>query len=545
MSVADAERTIQAAQVALENGRKQEAFECLKAAIAADPDHPAALAAMGMFLSVHGDPGQASQVLSRALAKAVDPGMRGKVAAALAERLSGLAPNGWHPVLDADLTVLLGEAAVDPQKLARVVARTLLLKTPDFDGSVEALEAIGRDPLWRGFLSRCLNLDAAMEARLNAVRAALVATDGTEGEGRAALLEALAVNGFAAEYLDAGPEGLTGRLAWLFRTPGLDEEVSGELARRAVEQPKREGELAAGLECLTPSDDAVSVAVRDQYEASPYPRWVAPPAPEARSLISCVKALPGLDREAFAGRPERVLVAGCGTGFEPIDLARTDPTLSITAMDLSRASLAYGARVAGELGLDRVRFVQGDILALDQIEDRFDVVTSTGVIHHMARPDEGLARLAGVLRPGGVVRLGLYSERGRKRVKLAHALIRERGWRATPEDIRAFRAHVLSLPDGAPLAALRESDDFYSLSGCRDLVFHVQEHRYTPPLLGELIAGAGLRLIGFDARPEAQSAFRSAFGRADPLDLDLWDKLEAQHPNLFARMYHLWAQKPA
>jgi thioredoxin-like negative regulator of GroEL len=84
MSVADAERTIQAAQVALENGRKQEAFECLKAAIAADTDHPAALAAMGMFLSVHGDPGQASQVLSRALAKAVDPGMRGKVAAALA-----------------------------------------------------------------------------------------------------------------------------------------------------------------------------------------------------------------------------------------------------------------------------------------------------------------------------------------------------------------------------------------------------------------------------------------------------------------------------
>jgi SAM-dependent methyltransferase len=441
--------------------------------------------------------------------------------------------------------VLLGEAAVDPQKLARVVARTLLLKTPDFDGSVEALEAIGRDPLWRGFLSRCLNLDAAMEARLNAVRAALVATDGTEGEGRAALLEALAVNGFAAEYLDAGPEGLTGRLAWLFRTPGLDEEVSGELARRAVEQPKREGELAAGLECLTPSDDAVSVAVRDQYEASPYPRWVAPPAPEARSLISCVKALPGLDREAFAGRPERVLVAGCGTGFEPIDLARTDPTLSITAMDLSRASLAHGMRVAEDLGLTQIRFVQGDILKLDQVQARFDVVTSTGVIHHMARPEDGLARLAGVLRPGGVVRLGLYSERARAVVRGAHDLIRERAWTPVEADIRAFRAHVLALPDGEPLAALRESADFYSLSGCRDLVFHVQEHRYTPPLLGELIAGADLRLVGFEASPEAKAAFATAFGRADPLDLDLWDRLETQNPTLFAGMYHLWAQRPA
>jgi hypothetical protein len=92
---------------------------------------------------------------------------------------------------------------------------------------------------------------------------------------------------------------------------------------------------------------------------------------------------------------------------------------------------------------------------------------------------------------------------------------------------------------------LKESADFYSLSGCRDLVFHVQEHRYTPPQLGELIAGAGLRLVGFEAPPEARAVFAAAFGPADPLDLGRWDRLEARRPELFAGMYHLWAQKSA
>jgi SAM-dependent methyltransferase len=240
-----------------------------------------------------------------------------------------------------------------------------------------------------------------------------------------------------------------------------------------------------------------------------------------------------------------VLIAGCGTGFEPIDLARMDPSLAITAMDLSRASLAHGMRVAEDLGLTQIRFVQGDILQLDQVQARFDVVTSTGVIHHMARPEDGLARLAGVLRPGGVVRLGLYSERARAVVRAAHDLIRQMGWTPVDVDIRAFRAHVLALPDDEPLAALKESADFYSLSGCRDLVFHVQEHRYTPPQLDELIAEAGLRLVGFEASPEAKAAFVTAFGPADPLDLGLWDRLETRRPRLFAGMYHLWAQKPA
>src|SRR5690606_31816845 len=97
--------------------------------------------------------------------------------------------------------------------------------------------------------------------------------------------------------------------------------------------------------------------VRAQYEANPYPRWRAPPAPQLRSLADLLAALGAPQEE-----PIDVLVAGCGTGFEPIDLARTDSSLEVTALDLSAASLAYGQRMARALGVANVRFVRGNLL---------------------------------------------------------------------------------------------------------------------------------------------------------------------------------------
>ncbi len=535
----------------LADGDLHGAFAAYKACLKAAPDFAPGLAGMGLFLAEHGDPGTAAQLLSQAMAEG-DAAVRLRVAPAFARLLEGLKPSVWDPALDRDLLVCLSSPTVDPQPLARVTAETLLLKQARFDGTAAMLEAMGRDPLWLALLSRCVNVSAAMEMRLDAVRTAVVEAAGAFESPVGDLVAALGISGFASEYV-AEVQATDGAVAMLFRSPTLSEatalgegELKAQLIRRAIDEPARERTLAQSVRALTPDGvDAVSEAVKGQYEANPYPRWSAPPAPTPRRLSDAIAALPNLDGKAFAGRAETVLVAGCGTGFEPIDMARMDPSLAITAMDLSRASLAHGMRVAEDLGLTRVQFVQGDILALDKVRARFDVVTSTGVLHHMARPEDGLARLAGVLRPGGVVRLGLYSERARAVVRAAHQLIRARGWTPVEADIRAFRAHVLALPDGEPLAALKESADFYSLSGCRDLVFHVQEHRYTPPQLGELIEGAGLRLVGFEASPEARAAFAAAFGSADTLDLGLWDRLEARRPELFAGMYHFWAQKPA
>lgn len=434
-----------------------------------------------------GDAARALQSLSRAIDLA--PEIAVAPYAALASQIR---PRGYFAKLDGDLRLCLAAESVDPQTLARVTARLLLLKYPEAGGE-------GGDPLWEAFLTRCINVDPEMEARLAAM-----------AEAPGMLREALAAQAFASEY------------AWGGEALGLPAGAVADLAEERA--------LTGALPALGDVADDVSAAVRAQYEANPYPRWRAPPAPRRVSVRELLRSMGGTP-----DNPAEVLIAGCGTGYEPIDLARTDPSLAIAALDLSRASLAYGQRMAGALGVANVRFVAGDLLDADKLERRFDLVSSTGALHHMARPEAGLAALAGVLKPGGMLRIALYSERARGWVRAAHRLIAERGWEATAEGIRAFRAHVLALPAGAELTRLRESDDFYTLSGCRDLCFHAHEHWYRLPQIGAMLRAAGLEVARFEAPPEAAALFRG-----DPLDLEAWDALEERHPLLFAGMYHLW-----
>lgn len=556
-----AEALLRKAKALEGSGDDAAAFQTFKTCAQQHPKVAPAWLGAARILIRQGDRGLATQVLSTGL-RAVGDADRGRVAAAFAAQLGAFSGRTYHPKLEQDLLACFAQAAVEHQALARVTAELLLAREAAGAASAD-LDAVARDPLWLAFLSLCLNVEAAMEARLVSLRAALIARVG-EG-GVPASLEpltcALALQAFAGEYLAPAFEASDPLLRTLSTplvdlNPGPDvmerlaaipEGLGSLLVKRTLDDLVVERRLARAFPSLSDrtayvDEDAVSAAVRHQYELNPYPRWSEPPTPESRPLASVIAALPGIKD---AGEVRRLLIAGCGTGYEAIDLARTDPTLQITALDLSRPSLAYGARMATELGVRRTDFRQGDILHLGLLEGAFDVAISTGVLHHMDDPAAGLASVVRSLRPGGVLRLGLYSERARAAVRAAQSEIRTRGLTATHDDIRAFRQIALDAPAASPLAPLRTSDDFYSLSGCRDLVFHVQERAYDPSGLADLLAGAGLTLVGFDAPEEAMGRFRDRHGAAaDTLDLTLWDTVEADHPGLFAGMYHLWAQTP-
>jgi len=508
-------------------GRLDEARAAYARSVDAHPDFLPGYLALSGLAGHLGDGTSAIEVLRAALARAEgNAAARHAIRRPLAALLATLRPTGWDARLAADLGACLADDQLDPQPLARVTAALLL-------------HAGDTDPLWHAFLTRCINTHPALEARLVAMRDALIRS----GDTRSPLLPALALHAFASQYVwpepATSPEGPMAALAGL-----PDHPAWQPLADRAREIAV-ERELAAAIPSFALSAGSVSDAVRRQYEEHPYPRWQAPPASRRADLREVLESLPGIDRAALPAAPLRLLIAGCGTGYEAIDMARMDSRLSVTAVDLSRVSLAFARRKADELALANLRFLQGDILALAALGETFDMATSTGVLHHMADPAAGLASIADVLRPGGVVRLALYSHRARAPVRAAHALIAERGWQSDADGIRAFRVHILSLPAGDPLAVLRESDDFYSLSGCRDLAFHVHERQYRFPEIAALVAGAGLRLVGFDAAPEAAARFHEAHGaEADHLDLNLWERVEADHPFLFAGMIQFWCQKP-
>jgi 2-polyprenyl-3-methyl-5-hydroxy-6-metoxy-1,4-benzoquinol methylase len=328
----------------------------------------------------------------------------------------------------------------------------------------------------------------------------------------------------------------------LARLPGVDALLTrdgGDLVRRVLQEQvvtvREEEAIAASLPSLTPVRGDVSQAVQAQYEINPYPRWRrASWVPEYRRIL-------GWPVPADA----QVLIAGCGTGKHPIQASLAFPQAKVLAVDLSRTSLAYAVRKTRELGLDdRISYAQADILELDG-EARFDMVQSIGVLHHMNDPFAGARRVCRLVKPGGVVALGLYSRRARAHLEPAKALART----YTPQTVRELRQAIINLPPEHPAhAPIVKSRDFYSLSGCRDLLMHVQEHQLTIPDLRRMLDENGLAFLGFVqfSIKTVRDAYLSSFPH-DPRgqDLDAWDRFEAEQPRVFGRMYQFWALKKA
>ncbi len=315
------------------------------------------------------------------------------------------------------------------------------------------------------------------------------------------------------------------------------------LLTQQIREPMAEDALRNAIEQLTPIDDEISRKVRQQYEENPYPRWTMPALAAKRTpLAAWLAARTGLGGESSGGDEiADVLIAGCGTGRQAIETASQIAGARLLAVDLSKSSLAFGMRKARETGITDIRFVQADILRLDSLERRFDYIDSSGVLHHLGDPGAGLEVLCRLLKDNGIIRLGLYSEAARGAVVAVRERIAESGATADPDGIRKVRQQLMLLPEGAPEREVVNFADFYSMSECRDLLFHVQEHRYTIPGIAGLLDDAGLRFIGFDLEPAALARFRATNPGKDALsDLDLWNDFEQHNPDSFAAMYQFW-----
>ena len=83
----------------------------------------------------------------------------------------------------------------------------------------------------------------------------------------------------------------------------------------------------------------------------------------------------------------------------------------IYAVDLSSESLAYAIRKAKEKNIKNINFYHLDLLDLELLNKKFDIIISTGCLHHMEKPEDGLESLVNVLKPQGLIYLGLYSKR--------------------------------------------------------------------------------------------------------------------------------------
>jgi SAM-dependent methyltransferase len=202
-------------------------------------------------------------------------------------------------------------------------------------------------------------------------------------------------------------------------------------------------------------------SVRRFYEQTPFPGYPANDTlASLRARAERSAFARGLDR-AIPG-DARIVDVGCGTGQMALYLAHGDRF--VVGADLTRASIVLGADAARRFGLGRVRFVETDLHQSGLRDASFDVVFSSGVLHHTPDPRAAFGRLARLARPGGIIIVGLYNAFARIPLRLRRLVARATGFRWIPCD---------------PVLHDREHEPARREAWLRDQYQHPEEHRHT------------------------------------------------------------------
>ena len=209
------------------------------------------------------------------------------------------------------------------------------------------------------------------------------------------------------------------------------------------------------------ANDARVDIVRRFYEHAPFPGY-----PENDSLSSLRARA---ERNKFARLLDqaipgnaRILEMGCGTGQMSLYLARADRL--VIGADLTRTSLELAAAAAHRFKLDRVLFVETDLHRPGLRAGSFDVVYSSGVLHHTPNPRAAFASIAQLARPGGMIVLGVYNAIARIPLRLRRLVARASRYQLIPFD---------------PVLRSRKNEAARRDAWLRDQYQHPEEHRHT------------------------------------------------------------------
>ena len=191
--------------------------------------------------------------------------------------------------------------------------------------------------------------------------------------------------------------------------------------------------------------DELTIQVRELYSQYPFPN-------ADYRMDYGIQLLRFFSQVAPAGKKSflegaRILDAGCGTGHAVVKLAAQFPQSRVLAVDLTPASIEIARRTAALRGVKNVEFRVENLLTMD-LGERFDVIISFGVLHHVADMSRGLSNLVRHLADGGYLILWLYGTYGRFRLNLNQALFRRLlgDVPSLPEKVELAKRALASLP---------------------------------------------------------------------------------------------------
>lgn len=182
-----------------------------------------------------------------------------------------------------------------------------------------------------------------------------------------------------------------------------------------------------------------------------------------------------------------VLVAGCGT-WQAAKFALCHPAARVTAIDVSTTSLEHTDALKQKYDMTNLETRQVAIENVAKLDQQFDLIVCTGVLHHLADPDAGLRSLRSVLKPDGAMYLMLYAPHGRAGIYMIQDYCRRLGIEPSSEEINDLNAVLKMLPQHHPLLLTlrggREPLDAYTLT---DALLNPRERAYSVPEVLEFL----------------------------------------------------------
>lgn len=131
------------------------------------------------------------------------------------------------------------------------------------------------------------------------------------------------------------------------------------------------------------------------WEKGDFTRLAACMRASGAALVADIGVAPGMD----------VLDLGCGDGTTAIPAAQAGA--NVLGVDIASNLVAAGNARTAALGLNNIRFQEGDASALtDLADDQFDLVVSIFGAMFAPRPDDVAREMVRVTRPGGRIMMG-------------------------------------------------------------------------------------------------------------------------------------------
>jgi len=231
-----------------------------------------------------------------------------------------------------------------------------------------------------------------------------------------------------------------------------------------------------------------------------------------------------------------ILIAGCGT-FQAAVFAFMNRAANVVAIDVSRSALKHHQYLKDKHGLDNLELHLLPIEDVSALRSDFDLIVSSGVLHHMADPLSGLEALGACLRTDGALGVMLYAKYGRIGVEMLESVFRDLGLSQDEASVQLVKDAIAVLPADHPVRSyLTRAQDLLSDGALVDTFLHSRQRSYTVAECLDLVSSAGLAFQGWFLKTPyyphdllaPRSSFQSALNRLP--DINLWSVMERLQP---------------